>query len=217
MLFRSIGVSFVFVSFLLGVITSILFNAHANNVTIDWLPWLLSGCALGIALSFRTNVVCKHISLGGVISGLICFFILLTSKWFGIYSVVAALMLFGAGMGISFISARHIIQKYFLKYTGNQVEKIAIHKWMSNAGGSNEVSIGKSGNCTIRMDWDNHQSLQDIHVKLFVDKKNKRPTIKILSDNVVYHGIFSKTNDEFVLKNGIKFTIGNTEFQYLEN
>ena len=211
-----VGAILVFISFLIGAILCILCNAYANNIWVDWVPWLLSGGLLGIVLFYRTNIVWKQILPGGIISGLLCFLIILTGKWFGIYSVLSGLMFFGAGLGVSFISARHIIHKYFLKFKGEKEEKIAIHKWMSVAGGSNEVSIGNSEDATIRMNWDDHPSIQDINVKLYFDKKNRLPCIKILSNNVTCKGIFAKKNDEFLLKDGMKFTIGNTEFQYEE-
>ena len=217
-LLRSLAGSLcTFISFLLGIIIGMICNACANNIFIDWIPWILAGCLLGIVLLFRTNTEYKQIIPGGIIAGLICFIILLTGGWIGIYAVITALMFFGAGIGVAFISSRHIIHKYYLKYKGRKVEKIAIHKWMSVAGGSNEVTIGRSADAIIQMNWDEHPSILDVHVRLFFDKKNRLPCIKILSNDVTYNGVFAKNNAEFLLKNGVKFTIGNTEFQYIES
>ena len=217
-LLRSIaGAAFVFISFLLSAILFMAVNASATVVFTDWLPWLLAGCTMGAVLFYGTNTVFGQILPGVVVSGILCFLILLAGAWLGNYAVVIGLMIFGAGAGISFISARKIVHKYYLKFTGEKPEKIAIHKWMSVAGGSNEVSIGSSEDATIRMTWDSHPSVRDIHVKLFYHKKSRLPGIKILSNDVTYNGVFAKNNEEYLLKNGVKFTIGNTEFQYLEN
>ena len=210
------GAVFVFVSFLLSAMILMLCNADATTVFIDWLPWILSGCAMGVVLFFRTNTVIQHILPGLAISGVVSFLILLTGSVFGIYAVVFGLMVFGGGAGISFISARKIIHKYYLKFRGEKEEKIAIHKWMSVAGGSNDVSIGSSPDATIRMTWDTHPSIQDFQVRLFFDKKNRVPCIKIFSKDVTFNGVFAKSNEEYLLKNGVRFTIGNTEFQYCE-
>ena len=212
-----IGALFAFLSFLFGAIFCIFSDAYANNIWIDWIPWILAGGVLGIVLFFRTNIVWKQILPGTIISGLLCFLFLLTGSLSGIYSVLFGLMFFGAGIGISFISSRHTIHKYFLKFKGLKEEKIAIHKWMSVAGGNNEVSIGKSEDSTINMTWDDHPSILDTQVRLYFDKKNRLPCIKILSNDVIYKGIYAKRDAEFLLKNGIKFKIGNTEFQYLES
>jgi len=216
--FRSIaGVVFVFIAFFLSAVIFILCNTDSTNILIDWIPWILSGCAMGVVLFFRTNTVIKQIIPGLMLSGILSFLILSTGSLFGIYSILFGLMVFGAGAGISFISARKIIHKYFLKFTSDKPEKIAIHKWMSVAGGSNEVSIGSSPDATIRMTWDNHPSIKDIHVRCFFDKKNRLPCIKILSNDVTYNGVFAKNNEEYLLKDGVKFNIGNTEFHYVEN
>lgn len=217
-LLRSIaGALFAFISALTGVVVCMISNAYPTNILVDWIPWLLLGSILGIVLLFRTNTVWKQIIPGGILSGLVCFVILLTGAWLGLYAVIAALLFFGAGIGISFISSRHVIHKYFLRYKGHKEEKIAIHKWMSVAGGSNDVSIGKSIHSTIQMNWDTNPSIKDIHVKLYFDKKNRLPCMKILANDVTYNGVFAKINDELLLKNGARFTIGNTEFEYIEN
>ena len=212
-----IGALFAFLSFLFGAIFCIFSDAYANNIWVDWIPWILAGSVLGIVLFFRTNIVWKQILPGTIISGLLCYLFLLTGNLSGIYSVLFGLMFFGAGIGISFISSRHTIHKYFLKFKGLKEEKIAIHKWMSVAGGNNEVSIGKSEDSTINMTWDDHPSILDTQVRLYFDKKNRLPCIKILSNDVIYKGIYAKRDAEFLLKNGVKFKIGNTEFQYLES
>ena len=212
-----VGAAFAFIAFLFGSVIIILCKADATNIFIDWLPWLLSGCAMGAVLFFRTNTVIKQIIPGVALSGIICFVILLTGGLFGIYAVVFALMAFGSGVGISFISARKMIHRYFLKFKGETEETIAIHKWMSVAGGSNDVSIGSSPDATIRMTWDNHPSIKEIHVRLFFDKKNRLPCIRILSNDVTYNGVFAKNNEEYLLKNDVKFTIGSTVFQYVES
>ena len=217
-LLRSIaGAVFVFIAFFLSAIICIVSHASATQIVVDWIPWLLCGSAMGAVLFFKTNTVFKQIIPGMIVSGILCFLMLLTGSVFGFYAVVFGLMIFGAGIGISFISARKVIHQYYLKFNGEKDEKIAIHKWMSVAGGSNEVSIGSSPDATIRMTWDNHPAIKDIHVKLFYHRKNRLPCIKILSTDVTYNGVFAKNNEEYLLKNGVKFIIGNTVFQYVEN
>ena len=217
LLLRSLtGAVTVFISFLLSAILFILCNASSTFFYLDWLPWILSGCAVGAVLFFRTNTVITQIMPGVLLSGIVCFLLFMTSAWFGIYAIVGGLMFFGAGIGISFISARKIIHKYYLQFTGEKEEKIAIHKWMSVAGGSNEVTIGSSLDAIIQMTWDTHPSIKDIHVRLFYHRKSRLPCIKILSNDVTINGVFAKINEEYMLKNGMKFIIGNTMFQYVE-
>ena len=217
LLLRSLaGAVVVFISFFLCVFLFILCHASSTVFYLDWLPWVLSGCAIGAVLFFRTNTVFNQIMPGVLLSGILCFLLLLTNAWFGIYAVVFGLMFFGAGIGISFISARKIIHKYYLRFTGEKEEKIAIHKWMSVAGGTNDVTIGSSPDAIIQMTWDTHPSIKDIHVRLFYHRKSRLPYIRILSNDVTINGVFAKNNEEYLLKNGMKFIIGNTVFQYVE-
>jgi hypothetical protein len=126
-------------------------------------------------------------------------------------------MLFSTGLGISIVAKHHLAQKYFLKYKGEKREsEIAIHKWMNESGGSNEVTIGKSNHCTIQMNWDNSESIAEKQVKLYIDPKRRVPMMKIVENGVTYDGRDARKDDQLPLKNGVKFTIGNTVFQYVE-
>jgi len=205
-----------FATFLFGALLIISSKAGANSFLIDSIPWLLSGCVWGLCLSPRSSVVWKYIATGGLAAGLLGFMVLFTGKWWGDYAVLLGFMVLSAALGIAFVSSRRIALRYFLKFTGKTNCKIAIHKWMSIAGGSRDVTIGKSKDCTICMDWDDHQSLRDVNVKLYVDKKEKVPCLKVMDEHIVYNWTVAKKNDEFMLKNGAKFKLGNTVFRYSE-
>jgi len=202
---------------LLGALVCMVYEIDANFIWIDWIPWALFGLFWCLAISIHTNTVIKRFLLKALISGLLCFAVLCTGQWIGFYAVWIGFALFGAGMGIAFISSRRTISTYYLKYEENKKKKrVAIHKWMSNAGGFNDVVIGKSEDSTIRMLWDDHLSIQEEHVKLYVDRKEKIPCLKVLADSLVYNGKLAKKGDEFFLKPGAKFIIGNTKFRYHE-
>ena len=211
-----LGVLSGFLAGLIGAILYILCKADANSILIDWIPWMLLGCFVCLCISMHSNTVFKHFLLGTLVSGFVCFAVLFTGKWIGFYAVWIAFTFFGVGTGIAFIASRRIVKKYFLKYKGKESGKIAIHKWMSVAGGSRDVIIGKSANCTIPMRWDEHPSIQAEHAKLYVDRKDQVPCLKVLADGLMYNRKIANTNDEFLLKPGAKFKIGNTVFKYTE-
>jgi len=126
-------------------------------------------------------------------------------------------MLCSAGLGFSIVTKHHTAQKYFLKYKGEKREgEIAIHKWMSESGGSNEVSIGKSNRCIIQMNWDTNEAIADMQTKLYIDHKRNVPMMKVLDGCIIYDGRDAHKDSLYQLKNGVKFKIGNTEFQYIE-
>ena len=205
-----------FLTFLIGAILITSNEMGVNNFFADSIPWLLSGCVWGLCLSPRSGVVWKYIVIGGITAGLLGFVVLFTGKWWGNYGVLLGFMVASAALGVVFVNSRRIALRYFLKFTGKTSVKVAIHKWMSVAGGSREVTIGKSKDCTICMDWDDHQSLRDVNVKLYVDRKDKIPCLKVMDEHIVYNWTVAKKNDEFLLKNGAKFKLGNTVFRYIE-
>jgi hypothetical protein len=216
-LFKSIlGAIVGFTAFLLGVILILSLQVPQTNVGLDWIPWIMAGGAWGLCLSFRENVVWRHVVIGGMISGFLCFLVLLLGNWWGCYAVLVGFMLLSALLGVSLVISRRTIHTYFLKYQGKQSGRIAIHKWMSVAGGSQDVTIGQSKECTICLNWDNHNSLRDVNVRLYVDKKYNVPCLKVMDEHMIYDRSLAKKNDEFILKHGVVFKIGNTSFQYIE-
>jgi hypothetical protein len=200
--------------FLLGSLLTIMCKAAAITFYFDWIPWVLAGCVWAYCLSLHTNVVKKYCMLGGMVAGIVGYLFMFTVAWWNHYGVLIGFMSMGASLGIAFISTRRTVNTYFLKYQG---VKLAIYKWMSVAGGSEEVTIGRSENCTINMNWDNHATLRDVNVKLYIDKKDKLPCLKVVDEHITYNRAAAKKNDEFILRNGVKFKIGNTTFQYTES
>ena len=87
---------------------------------------------------------------------------------------------------------------------------------MNESGGSNEVTIGKSNHCTIHMNWDSSDRIHETQAKLYVESKRKIPVLKVLESGMIYDGRDARVKDLYQLRNGVKFKIGNTEFQYLE-
>ena len=211
-----LGAGAGFVSFLIGAIIIIACKANGINLLIDWIPWSLFGGFLGLCLSIKTTIVWRHALLGGILSGAFSFALLFLSMLFGSYAVLGSFMIYSAGLGFSIVTVHYTVQKYFLKYKGPREGEIAIHKWMSISGGSNDVTIGKSNQCIIQMNWDNHANIQDMHAKLYIDKKMKMPYLKVMEDNMSFNGSMVRRNSELQLKHGVTFKIGNTEFQYIE-
>ena len=85
---------------------------------------------------------------------------------------------------------------------------------MSVTGGFNKVSIGKSVNCVLQMNWDNSEGIGDRVVELYL--KNDRPYCKVLDNGVTQQGRTIPQGVEFVLVNGTEFSIGKTNFTYIE-
>jgi cbb3-type cytochrome oxidase subunit 3 len=212
-----VGASFGFLAFLIGSMVCIMLGKDYNVWWLDAIPWVLFGGSVALCLVYKTTIKWQDALMGGTISGIISFFILYTTSYLPAFGVMFSFMLCSGGLGISIIARHHLAQKYFLKYKCDKREgEIAIHKWMNDSGGSNEVSIGRSYHCVIQMNWDTSDNIPDKQVKLYLDPKRRIPMMKVLENGMTYDKRDTRKDDQLPLKNGVKFKIGNTEFQYVE-
>jgi hypothetical protein len=211
-----IGAIVGLLAFLIGSILFILIG-KTDNIWLNVIPWLLFGGSIALSIAIKTTIKWQDALIGGLISGVVSFLILCTTYYLGSIGVMIGFILCSAGLGISIVARHHLAQKYFLKYSGGKRKgEIAIHKWMNESGGSNEVTIGKSNRCIIQMNWDDSENIQDMQAKLYIDPKRKIPTLKIIESGMIYDGRDGRRDEVYLLKNNVKFKIGDTEFQYIE-
>jgi len=229
-LWAIIGRSFIgaitgFIAFLIGCVVCVLFGKAGMGATphIDWIPWILFGVGIALCLSVGTTIKTKNAIIGGLISGAVSFVCLfsLSSEILSPFGMFLSFMLCSAGIGISISTIHYMSQKYFLKVTHkNKSCEIAIHKWMNESGGKNEVTIGKSKHSTIEINWadeDEKAKIHDVQAKLYIDKKRSIPCVTSLEDGgMQIDGRDAKLNYPNLLENGKSFMIGNTKFEYIE-
>jgi len=206
-----------FISFLIGSIICVALGKYSNVWYLDAVPWLLCGGSIALCLVYKTTIKWQDALVGGLVSGIISFFILYTTSYLPAFGIMFSIMLCSGGLGISIIARHHLAQKYFLKYKCDKREgEIAIHKWMNDSGGSNEVSIGRSYHCVIQMNWDNSEAIPQKQAKLYLDPKRRVPMMKVLENGMIYDKRDARKDDQLPLKDGVRFKIGNTDFQYIE-
>ena len=223
LLLRSlIGAVAGFIAFFIGSLVCILLGKTGadSNPLIDWIPWILFGLGIALCLSVGTTIKMKDAIIGGLISGVISFVCLFTSNIFSPFGMFLSFMLCSASIGIAISAVHYIAQKYFLKVSHkNKSCEIAIHKWMSESGGRNEVKIGKSTNSTIQINWadeEEKEKIHDIQAKLYIDKKRNAPHVTALEEGMQFDGRDARVNDPKLLEPGKTFMIGNTKFEYIE-
>ena len=216
--FRSlIGALVGFVTFLAGSILCISLGKFNNVAWLDAIPWMLFGGFVALTLSIKTTIKWQDALIGGLISGILSFIILYSTYFFPSFGVLFSFMLCSGGLGISIIARHTLAQKYFLKYKSAKREgSIAIHKWMNDSGGSNEVTIGKSNHCVVQMNWDESDNIAPMQVKLYIDPKRRVPMLKVVEGGMIYDGRDGRRDEFYQLRHNVKFKIGNTDFQYIE-
>lgn len=217
MLVKSLGNAVIgCLAFFIGAIVIIALGKYSNCWWIDWVPWLFFGIGITPLISAKSDIGFKEAFLGGLVSAVLSF---VAIYGLGASPLVGALafMIYAAGLGASIAVVHYTSENYYLHIEGPTKERdIAIYKWMNVAGGSNHVTIGKSPNCVIQMNWDDSDQIQDKQVELYID--NDHPYCLALTDGTVYgnDNRALKAGDSFMLQHGSHFTIGGTKFTYIE-
>lgn len=202
-----------FVAFLLGGIIVILCGIENTCWWIDWIPWLLFALAVSVVLWYKSEIKLKSALTGGAISVLFSFIVMFVLT--GTVTSLFSYMLYAAGLGGAIAVVHYASEKYFLRIDGCVKERdIAIYKWMSVTGGFNKVSIGKSPQCVLQMNWDTSEGICDRVVELYLE--NDRPYCKVLDNGVTQQGRTMPRGTTLLLTHGSEFTIGKTRFTYIE-
>lgn len=198
---------------LIGSIIVILTGKANTFGLVDWIPYLLFALAEATVLWYKSEIKLKSALIGGCISVLFSFLVIYLAS--GRFAPVIGYMLYAAGLGGSIAVVHYASEKYFLRIDGCIKERdIAIYKWMSVTGGFNKVSIGKSANCVLQMNWDKSDKIGDRVVELYLEKS--RPTMRVLDNGVSRQGRTLPKDTVITLTHGSEFTIGDTRFTYIE-
>lgn len=217
MLLRAVvGSAVGFIAFLLGAVVIILLGKETNCIYTDWIPWALFAVGIAFTLSFKTDINLKSALIGGLISVLISFVVLYLATFAKEVLSMFSYMIYAAGFGIAIAVVHFVSEKYFLRISGPVKERdIAIYKWMSVTGGFNKVTIGKSIDCTLEMNWDDAVTIADKQVEIYLE--NDRPYCRALADGTrLPSGQVMEKGQTILLNHGTEFTIGNTLFTYIE-
>lgn len=208
-----IGAAVGFVAFLLGSVILLLCGAEYTCWYLDWIPWMLFALAIAAVLWYKTEVKLKSALIGGAASVILCFIVMLVLT--GTVTSLFGYMIYAAGFGTSIAVVHFTSEKYFLRIDGSIKERdVAIYKWMSVTGGFNKVSIGKSVDCVLQMNWDDSEDISDRAVELYLE--NDRPYCRILDHGVTRQGRTLPKGIVVPLVHGSEFNIGKTRFTYIE-
>ena len=209
----AVGALAGFAAFLLGIVVVVCFGKESSCGYVDWIPWLLFSLLMSLVLWFKTEIKLSSALSGGSVAVILSFFIMFVLT--GTVTSLFSYMLYAVGFGVSIAVVHFISEKYFLRIDGSVKERdIAIYKWMSVTGGFNKVSIGKSINCVLQMNWDDSENISDKAVELYLE--NERPYCRVLDHGVTRQGRSIPQGTVLPLLHGTEFTIGKTRFTYLE-
>lgn len=213
MLRALVGAAAGMLAMLIGSIAIIMIGRANTDGLVDWIPYLLFALAEATVLWYKSEIKLKSALIGGCISVLFSFLVIYLAS--GRYAPVIGYMLYAAGLGGSIAVVHYASEKYFLRISGCVKERdIAIYKWMSVTGGFNKVSVGKSANCVLQMNWDDSEDISDKAVELYLEKA--RPFMRVLDTGVTRQGRTLPAGTVLPLTHGCEFSIGMTQFTYIE-
>lgn len=217
-----IGGLFGYLSFLIGCIISISLNFKDNSFLIDWIPWMLSGFVITLAVTYGTDIKLKKALVGAVIS--IIFGLGSMYLWSFAFNsqidtrefLLLSYMIYCVGFAISVAATCPKSERYFLRVEGPIKEMdIALYKWMNATIRNKRVTIGKSVNCDLQMSWDLTSPIAP-----------QQAEIRMINGNIYLiateEGVSTidqkpiKPNTRKRLYHGSKFMIGKTIFTYIE-
>ena len=232
-LLKIVGLSFVtgIVGMMAFALGSVIYCWILSVIETSFIPWYCSlpgyiffSLAISLFLTWKSSIPLKSALVGGLVSSIIGFIVLLftsfTFKSAGWMNLLLDFIIFGGGLGASLVTVRMLAEHYFLLIRNGvrAGQKIPIHKWMSATGGGNKVTIGMTGECEIQMNWEKSNKVAKQHAVLYVDAEKKLPIIKPLATNVIYNNRMElPVGKPYVLSNGDVFKIGDTLFQYVES
>ena len=186
--------------------------------------YLIFSICVSLSLSIKSSIPLKSALLGGIGASVIGFLVLYFSnikkaewKWL---EMLFNFIIYGGGLGASLVTVRTLAERYFLviKNGIKAGTRIPIHKWMNATGGGNTVTIGMTEKCEIQMTWEKSNKVAKEHVQLYVDHQRSQAMMRPLVNGVVFN---SRTElpmgKPLPLSNNDTFTVGDTQFQYVEN
>ena len=219
------------IGFLAMLVGGILFCLLLSAVGTTYVPWycslpayILFSICMVLSLTIKSSIPTKSALIGGGIAAIIGFIVLyfggVISSNMGWLNMLLDFIIYGGGLGASLVTVRMLAERYFLiiKNGMKAGQRIPIHKWMNATGGGNKVTIGKTNECEIQMNWEKANKVADKHVQLYIDKVRSLPMLSPLAEGVVFNVRTTlPANKQVVLSNGDTFSIGDTTFEYVES
>lgn len=220
LLWRSLAAALgSFVVFLAVSMSVSLFDAERVGFFFDWISWTISAFIIAFCATWHTRVVLRQsLILPSILLGVLSMYVwwllfvdtIIDIRVLQLFSFI----FFSVGLAVCIARTAPRSERYFLKVQGAVKEMdVALYKWFRNDP-DRVVTLGKSVDCSLQLSWDYNGNVAPVHAKLTIT--DGIVCLTALEDGVYYKGKQMDVDQREVLYHGDRFTIGNTNFTYVE-
>lgn len=219
-LLRALAASFItFSLFAVECGVVVVSDFYESSLLFDLIFWsLVAGCVAFVS-TYRTRLrPHKEYLLYACGAGLVSTFF-----WCGLGDLedvsqlvllMLAYLVFAGGIAVSIAKVMPRREHYFLHVSGAIKEmNIALYKWL-NASPEAVVTIGKSVNCSLQINWDLQSEISPVQAE--IRRVGGAPSLIALDGPVYRQGKPLKQRKAYRLHHGDQFQIGQTQFRFLE-
>ena len=206
-------------AFFLEPALCLIFRIPVGVYFMDWIPWILSSVIIPYSATYRTGAKIQFIPL--VVTGLVCWATIalwmlgfMASGYDYRVHLLFSFQIMAVGIALTIASASPRSESYFLQVSGAVKEMdIALYKWFKTSP-DRIVRIGKSVDCDLNLSWDIQSLVPAMAAEIHL--KGHTPYVRALEDCVFFGKRPLKIGKSYRLFHGRRFSIGKTEFMYVE-
>lgn len=193
---------------------------YGDAIYVGWLPRTLMFLVMLYSATSLNHKVFNNITLIVAIAVAAIELILWTvlsmdSSWNSQAARLIAMSVISISVAVLAVRVHPMSSRYFLHVEGPiKTMDIAIYKLFASYGDTREVTIGRSVDCTLQLTWDIQSDIASVQAR--ITRRHGYLMLEVV-EGVVMRGKKAMTRGKrFDLYNGLKFSIGKTEFTYIE-
>lgn len=191
-----------------------------DAIYVGWLPRTVMFIVMLYCATSLNHRAFNNITLIAAISVAVFELILWTllsmdTSWNSQAARLIAMSVISVSVAVLAVRVHPKSSRYFLHVEGPvKTMDIAIYKLFSSYGETREVTIGRSVDCTLQLSWDIQSDIASVQAR--ITRRRGYMVLQVV-EGVVMRGKKPMTRGKsFDLYNGLKFSIGKTEFTYIE-
>lgn len=211
------------------LVTALIFGCYwmlsfkigfGDAIYVGWLPRTLMFIVMLYSATSLNHKIFNNITLIVSIAVAVIELVLWTilsmdSSWNSQVARLIAMSVITVTVAVLAVKVHPKSSRYFLHVEGPiKTMDIAIYKLFSTYGNTREVTIGRSVDCTLQLSWDIQSDIASVQARI---TRRRGYLVLEVVEGIVMRGKKPMTRGKrFDLYNGLKFSIGKTEFTYVE-